>query len=388
MIIGQQLEDFEAGSFLTYPWTMTGNQPWTIVTSDVYEGTYSAKSGSITDNQTSSMQVTMNVIASGNITFHYKVSSESGWDYLHFYIDGVEKAKWSGDVPWTQGSYAVTPGTRTFKWTYSKDGSYASGSDCAWVDYIIFPTIGIPVEITTTDLPDWTEDVPYSQQLEASGGTEPYTWSDPGSALSGTGLTVSTSGLVSGTPTSNGTINFTAHVEDNAGANDDQLLSFTINAPLYITSLMLPGGTAGEAYSAQLLASGGTGTDTWSDINGDLAGSGLSMSTTGAITGTPLAEGTINLTAGVTDEVGANDQKPFAINIAAAPICGDADGSGGVDIDDVVYLIAYIFAGGPEPDPISVGDADCLNGIDIDDAVYLIQYIFNGGPAPCADCPK
>lgn len=63
--------------------------------------------------------------------------------------------------------------------------------------------------------------------------------------------------------------------------------------------------------------------------------------------------------------------------------CGDADASGGVDIDDVVFLIAYIFSGGPEPFPYENGDADCSGGIDIDDVVYLISYIFAGGPAPC-----
>jgi hypothetical protein len=64
-------------------------------------------------------------------------------------------------------------------------------------------------------------------------------------------------------------------------------------------------------------------------------------------------------------------------------ICGDADGSGAVDIDDVVYLIAYIFSGGPAPEPLATGDADCSGAIDIDDVVYLIAYIFAGGPAPC-----
>jgi hypothetical protein len=73
-------------------------------------------------------------------------------------------------------------------------------------------------------------------------------------------------------------------------------------------------------------------------------------------------------------------------------ICGDANGSGGdpsVDIDDVVYLINYIFAGGPAPEPVEAGDADCSGGdvpVDIDDVVYLINYIFAGGPEPCADC--
>jgi hypothetical protein len=62
---------------------------------------------------------------------------------------------------------------------------------------------------------------------------------------------------------------------------------------------------------------------------------------------------------------------------------GDADGSGDVDIDDVVYLIEYIFSGGPAPDPIESGDGDCSGSVDIDDAVYLILYIFSGGPPPC-----
>ena len=67
-------------------------------------------------------------------------------------------------------------------------------------------------------------------------------------------------------------------------------------------------------------------------------------------------------------------------------LCGDATGDGVVDIDDAVYLIAYIFSGGPAPEPLNVGDVDCTEAIDIDDAVYLIAYIFSGGPVPCADC--
>jgi hypothetical protein len=66
---------------------------------------------------------------------------------------------------------------------------------------------------------------------------------------------------------------------------------------------------------------------------------------------------------------------------------GDADGSSDVDIDDVVYLIGYIFSGGPAPDPLETGDADCSDDVDIDDVVYLINYIFAGGPAPGETCP-
>lgn len=66
--------------------------------------------------------------------------------------------------------------------------------------------------------------------------------------------------------------------------------------------------------------------------------------------------------------------------------CGDVDGSGGIDIDDIVFLIAYVFAGGAPPNPLSVGDVDCSDSTDIDDVVYLVAYIFAGGPVPCADC--
>lgn len=67
----------------------------------------------------------------------------------------------------------------------------------------------------------------------------------------------------------------------------------------------------------------------------------------------------------------------------ASYVCGDANESGTVDIDDVVWLIAYIFSGGPEPMPYLAGDANCSEGVDIDDVVYLISYIFSGGPEPC-----
>jgi len=62
---------------------------------------------------------------------------------------------------------------------------------------------------------------------------------------------------------------------------------------------------------------------------------------------------------------------------------GDADASGEIDIDDVVYLLNYIFSGGLPPTPEFAGDADCSGAIDIDDVVYLISYIFAGGPSPC-----
>ncbi len=67
-------------------------------------------------------------------------------------------------------------------------------------------------------------------------------------------------------------------------------------------------------------------------------------------------------------------------------LIGEANNSGFIDIDDVVYLIAYIFQSGTAPQPYTVasGDANCTCAVDIDDVVYLIAYIFAGGVAQCS----
>jgi hypothetical protein len=61
---------------------------------------------------------------------------------------------------------------------------------------------------------------------------------------------------------------------------------------------------------------------------------------------------------------------------------GDANGSGGVDLADAVYIVTYLFTGGPAPWPMYAGDANCSGGVDLADAVYIVNYLFTGGPPP------
>lgn len=72
---------------------------------------------------------------------------------------------------------------------------------------------------------------------------------------------------------------------------------------------------------------------------------------------------------------------------AADLICGDANGDDRVNINDVLFIINFIFRGGPPPEHFEVADVNCDAVIDVSDAVYLINSIFRDGPLPCHDCP-
>ena len=84
----------------------------------------------------------------------------------------------------------------------------------------------------------------------------------------------------------------------------------------------------------------------------------------------------------VTDDFSAGDT--VQVMVAVVAICGDIDDSGsGPDIADLIYLVDYMFNGGPEPLVLATADVDGTPGIEIGDLVYLVDYMFNGGPAPC-----
>ncbi|MBE2286008.1 MAG: putative Ig domain-containing protein, partial [Prosthecobacter sp.] len=180
------------------------------------------------------------------------------------------------------GTPTVAPGTYTFR-VKATDTQGCSGSrDCS----ILFdcPLISI----TPTTLPQATTTVAYSQQLTASGGSAPYTWSLEAGSLP-SGITLSSAGLISGTTTAVGSFNFTAQVRDLNGCLKQQPLSLGVNcAAITITPASLPTATVGTAYSQQLTATGGVGTKTWSLKSGAFP-TGMSISPSGLISGTPTS---------------------------------------------------------------------------------------------------
>jgi len=138
------LGNFEGGS-IPAGWTTYGDAPWHVCgmgsclnpTGNPINGSYMGENGDINDAQTSSLEVTMDTL-SGSYSFDYETSTEGGWDYLRFYVDGSLTMSWSGI---NAGTYSgtVSAGYHTFQWMYYKDSSISANADSVWVDDIILP---------------------------------------------------------------------------------------------------------------------------------------------------------------------------------------------------------------------------------------------------------
>ena len=147
--LGLLIEDFESGSFTSFDWIQGGDAEWTI-DSDSYSGNYSAKSGTISHNQTSELSIELNILYEGETSFWAKASSEQSgtgniYDYLEFYIDDeAAELNIGGELDWTEYTVDIPVGEHSLRWVYQKDGAQSSGQDCAWLDRIVFPTGSIP----------------------------------------------------------------------------------------------------------------------------------------------------------------------------------------------------------------------------------------------------
>ena len=134
-------------------WTTGGHADWFCQTEVAHYGGSSAQSGTITHNQSTRLETTVN--GPGRIGFHWKVSSESGYDYLNFFINNTRQDRISGNVDWREAGFDVPAGSHTLRWDYTKDGSVNSGSDAGWVDRVIWApasqTGGIQVTIEPAD---------------------------------------------------------------------------------------------------------------------------------------------------------------------------------------------------------------------------------------------
>ena len=177
--------------------------------------------------------------------------------------------------------------------------------------------------LSTSPLPTGIVGQPFTYQFQASGGTQPYTFSAGGTFPPGLGLTPST-GAVSGTPTTAGAFAFTIQVSDLLGASTSQQFTMTV-APgqgggsqlAFLSTSPLPAASVNVQYSYQLLASGGR-TPYQFSLTGSLPPGMALNASSGTISGIPASSGTYAFTVVVVDANGGSISAPFSLTVNPA----------------------------------------------------------------------
>ena len=115
-----------------FVWNFSGDAQWFIQNTEFHVGSNLLQSRAIGNNEQSSIETI--ITDAGTISFYWKVSSESGADFLKFYIDDIEMASIDGEVDWQKKTFNLSPGSHTLRWTYSKDSASSDGYDAGWLD--------------------------------------------------------------------------------------------------------------------------------------------------------------------------------------------------------------------------------------------------------------
>jgi hypothetical protein len=344
--------------------TTAGTSSFTVKVTDSASAS-STKALSITINAAPSITTT-SPLAAGDVSIAYsKTFAVSG---------GTSPFTWSvstGTLPagLTLSAAGVLSGTPTAAGTSSFTIKVTDAAGAAPTKTFSL-TINAAPSITTASLPAGMVGVAYSQTLAGTGGTTPYTWSVASGALPA-GLSLTSAGVLSGTPTTAGTSSFTVQLTDSLSASSTKALSITINAaPSITTTSPLAAGEVNVAYSKTFAVSGGTSPFTWSVSSGTLP-AGLTLSAAGVLSGTPTTAGTSSFTIKVTDATGAAPTKAFSLTINAAPSITTAslpNGTVGVAYSQTLAgtggttPYSWMVASGTLPAGVSLSSAGVLGG--------------------------
>lgn len=220
----------------------------------------------------------------------------------------------SGALPagLTLTAAGVLSGTPTAAGTFNLTLQVTSGTQTATraVSLLITPSLAV----STLALAEGIVGQPYADTLRAIGASGALNWGVQSGALPA-GLTLLSSGALSGTPTTSGTSDFTVQVSSGA-QTASRALSVAIVPALAMTTLTLPNGTVGNPYAPSLVATGGTGTYDWSVIAGALP-AGVTLTAAGVLSGTPSTVANYGFTLRVTSG-SQSVERAFAIIISPA----------------------------------------------------------------------
>ena len=220
----------------------------------------------------------------------------------------------SGDVV----TYAPTAGyAGPDSFTYTATGPSGTSAPGTVAITVSAPTIAI----SPATLPGATGSTPYSQTITASGGTGPYAYTLTAGALPA-GMTLSSAGALSGTPTATGTYDFTVRATDSSTGggpfSSDRAYSLVVGAPtITLSPATFAPGVVGVLYSQTITASGGDGSYTYALLSGALP-TGLALSGAGVLSGTPTAAGTYGFTFTATDGNGFSGSQAYSVVVGQA----------------------------------------------------------------------
>ena len=293
-------------------------------------GTF-AVSVTVTDANSNQAQANFSITIAKSGTVSVTVSPDAGalvsGQTLQFsatvYNSSNQGVTWSATEGTISSSGLYTaPQVSSGTWTYTvRATSNADPAKSDAVIVVVTPLI-IPLQITTTSLPEVMAGTAYSQTLAASGGKSPYHWKlTSGTLPQGLSLTGST-GVLAGLTAQTGQFNVTLQVTDSSypvQLTVSQSFVLQVTSLLEITTTLLPEITAGTAYDAPMTGVGGTAPYSWSISTGTLP-KGISLgSGTGEFMGTTSQTGQFNFTVKLTDSSSPAQTTTQALSVTAVP---------------------------------------------------------------------